>query len=113
MDKTLDIIDDIIKEIKEHPSYKKYELLHNELKNNKEINKLVEEVKSYQKELVLAKYNNNEELVKEIDSKIGLLLTKLEDYPIYIEYVNIQEDLNNTFQLLKEQLEIVINDITN
>ena len=38
---------------------------------------------------------------------------KPSEYPIYLDYIYLQEDLNNSISLIKRNIEKYINDITN
>ena len=45
--------------------------------------------------------------------EINILLSELENYPLYIEYDNIQKNLNIDLQVIKNSIENTINKITN
>ena len=107
----LDGIDDIITIIESSDEYKKYQLLVKKMHNNKEITNLISEVKTLQQKLVKEEALGND--IKDIDNEIKEKLNKLKEYPIYLEYTYLQEDLNNSILLVKEKLEKYINDLTN
>ena len=68
----------------------------------------VNRVKSIQKEIVKLEVEKKDisNLEKEIEDIISLLNT----YPIYQEYVYLQEDLDSAFQSIKTIIETYIND---
>lgn len=110
-DKILNKTDEIIDIIRESDEYKKYLQVSNKLKNHDEIMNLINEIKSLQKEIVKDKSLNKD--TTNIDNEINKKLNQLEEYPIYLEYIYLQEDLNNSIQLVKEGIENYINSITN
>jgi len=110
-DKVLSITDEIVDIIKNSDEYKKYIEVSNKMKEHKEIMSLIEEIKTLQKKLV--KEQSLKKDVVDIDKKINNKLKKLEEYPIYLEYIYLQEDLNESIRLVKERIEKHINQITN
>jgi len=110
-DKLLNKTDEIIGIIENSSDYKKYLEVSDKLREHKEIMNLIDEVKSLQKKLVKEKSLNKD--VTSIDNEINKKLEQLEGYPIYLEYIYLQEDLNNSIQLVKQGIENYINNITN
>jgi len=110
-DKILTKTDEIIDIIKNSEEYKKYIEVSSKLKEHKEIMTLIDEVKTLQKKLVKEKSLKRD--ITSIDEEINKKLEQLEGYPIYLEYIYLQEDLNNSIQLVKEGIENYINNITN
>lgn len=104
-------IDEIIDIIKNSDEYQKYIEVSNKMKNNKEIITLIDEVKSLQKKLVKEQSFGND--ISLIEEEINKKIEKLEEYPIYLEYTYLQEDLDNSISLVKTSIENYINNITN
>ena len=106
----LEKMDDITKSIRESADYIKYLEISEQLKDNEEIMNTIEDVKSLQKKIVKEEHNGNniELLEKEIEDKLRLL----NSYPIYVEFTYLQDDLNNTFQDIKNIIEKYINSKT-
>lgn len=102
---------EIIDIIKNSDEYQKYIEVSNKMKNNKEIMNLIDEVKSLQKNLVKEQSLGND--ISLIDKEINKKLKQLEEYPIYLEYTYLQEDLDNSISLVKTSIEKCINNITN
>ena len=107
-DKILSITDDIVKNSEEN---RKYIEVSNKMKDHKEIMTLIDEIKSLQKQLVKEQSLNRD--IASIDNEINNKLKQLEEYPIYLEYIYLQEDLNESIGLVKERIEKHINSITN
>ncbi|MEG2283456.1 MAG: YlbF family regulator [Bacilli bacterium] len=106
-------IDELVESIKSHSTYLTYLELADKLKLNKEINALIEEVKAYQKEAVKKEMLGELSEVKALDNDISSCLSKLNKYPLYLDYLDYQRELNTTFQLIKESLEDYLNKYTN
>lgn len=101
MENLLNKIDDLVDTIKSSDEYKRYLELEDKVKNNKEIMSLINEVKDIEKSIVNSKSKKDtESLKKELDNK----LTKLESYPLYNEYIELQEEFNNLFGTIKDKL---------
>lgn len=111
VDKILSITDEIVDIIKNSEEYRKYIEVSNKMKDHKEIMSLIDEIKSLQKQLVKEQSLNKD--VTSIDNEINNKLKQLEEYPIYLEYIYLQEDLNESIGLVKERIEKHINNITN
>ena len=109
--KILTKTDEIIDIIKNSEEYQKYIEVSNKMKDNKEIMNLINEIKTLQKKLVKEKSVGND--ISSIDDEINKKLKCLEDYPIYLDYIYLQEDLNNSITLVKTSIENYINNITN
>ena len=109
--KILDRVDEIINIIKDSNDYKRYIETSNKMKKNKEIMTIIEEVKFLQKKLV--KEESLGKNITLIDREINDKLKLLEEYPIYLDYIYLQEDLNNSINLVKTSIEKYINNITN
>ena len=85
-------VDEIIKEIEDSSDYKKYLLLKDKISNNKEVMSLIKKVKVLQKDVV-----------HNIDKKdeLACTLEKLNNHPLYREYNNTLDELNNTFNIIE------------
>ena len=105
IEKTDEIIDVIIKSDK----YKKYIDLKNKMSQDKEIMTLIDEVKSLQKKIINETYKGND--VSLFEEKIIKNMELLNNYPIYVEFNYLQEDLNEMFQYMKNTIQDNINNI--
>ena len=103
--------EDLVNEIKNSNEYKKYIELKEIILSDQKIMTLIEEVKKLQQRIVRDKYNKND--VSNLEEQLKEKLDKLDEYPMYVEFNNVQNELNDTLQVIKDLLEKHINDITN
>lgn len=108
----LNKIEDIISYIKNSATYKKYLLIESQMEHNDDINKLVNEIKVLQKQATKEEHINFNSPIK-LDEEIKDKLTQLNNIPLYSEYINTIDELNNTLQDIKNQIETYINRKTN
>ena len=96
-DEVLSKVDEIIDYIENSDNYKKYLLIKEKMDNDQEINNLLNEIRHLQK--VLAnKYSKEKELELEEKNK------ELNSIPLYREYLNILDELNNIFNIIENGL---------
>lgn len=110
-DKILEKTDEIINIIKTSEEYQKYNDISRKMENNKDIMNLIDEVKKLQQKLVKEESLGKD--ISSIDKEINEKIKLLEEYPIYLEYTYLQEDFNNSIDLIKTSIEDYINNITN
>ena len=103
------LIDDLVSFIKDSDKYKRYILVRDKVKEDKDIMTKINKIKSLQKEIVNLKYKNKE--YKDKDLEIESILKELNSYPIYLEYDYLVEDLNYEIKYIKESIEDEINKI--
>lgn len=106
-DNILKKTDEIVEYIKNSPDYIKYQQLVKQVKSNKEIMNIIDEVKELQKKAVNKEYIKED--VAEINNKIKENIEKLNTYPIYQEMTYLQEDLDALFMTIKNMLDEYIN----
>ena len=88
-------IDEIISDIENSDIYKKYLMLKEAIKSNKELMELINKVRIMQKD-VLHKKKDEKELDK--------LMEKLNNHPLYREYNNTIYEINNTYGIIENSL---------
>ena len=88
-------VDEIIRTIEESTIYQKYLDLKNQIDKNKELKTLINEVRVLQKDIV--------HKVKEKDV-LENKLNELNSHPLYIEYINTLDEINNTFSIIENNL---------
>ena len=88
-------VDEIIKEIENSPEYQKYLKLKEQISENKNLIKIINEVKVLQKDIV-HHLDKKDELNKKID--------ELNNYPLYREYNNTLYEINNTLEIIESSL---------
>lgn len=92
-----------------HPKYLEYLELSKKISNHKDIVSTIEEIKKVQKELVHLEYYKNNSFDKE--KEYNLLLEKLDSYPLYRSYKNVQSEVNLMFQYVKNEIEFYFSDL--
>lgn len=93
--KIIDKIDEIISEIENSDEYQKYIILKDKISNNKELMLLINRVRILQKDY-LHHLSSKEELDK--------LTNELNDNPLYREYKNTLDEINNMYTIIENSL---------
>lgn len=88
----------IITEIKNNEKIKRYLELESYINNNNVIKEILTNIKEIQKELVHARALNKKESEKSIQKKYDILLNKLEEQPLLMEYLDLQNEINEFLQ---------------
>ncbi len=101
--KILNEVESIVSFIKESDTYKDYIFLKEKLSNNEKAMSLINEIKTIQKQLVKKEVNNED--IKDLDNLIKEKEEELNKIPLYIEYINKQEQLNDLYQDIKQRLD--------
>ncbi|MGN1268209.1 MAG: YlbF family regulator [Candidatus Aphodocola sp.] len=97
-------VDVLFDELEETRLYKDYIKIKKQLKEDKDINNLINEIRRYQK---IATNNKDES----VENKIKELYKKLESYPIYQSYLNIKEELESELYIIKENFELYFKEL--
>lgn len=97
-------VDVLFDELEETILYKDYVKIKKQLKEDKDINNLINEIRRYQK---IATNNKDES----VENKIKELYKKLESYPIYQSYLNIKEELESELYIIKENFELYFKEL--
>ena len=101
--KILEKVEDIVNYIEKSKTYQEYQLLKDKVSNNEKLTNLIEEIKSKQKELVHKKYNKED--ITSLEKELELLESKLNEYPLYCDFIEKQLELNNTLSIIKTEIE--------
>ncbi len=101
--KDVDYLKELIKDSKE---YKEYKEIENKLDDNKEINEIVNSIKSLQKSIVSKKNNNFDD-----EEKLQELFDLLNSYPLYNEYIKKSKELNILLTKIQKRFEEEFNEI--
>ena len=101
-------IDDLFETIKNSKEYKAYQNIGEVLKDNDEVNDLVEEIKKLQQKSVRLEEQNNPEY-KEVDKLIEEKVKKLNSIPVYQEYLRRMEEFNDVIATSRNNIEEYIN----
>ena len=103
----LDKTNELVSLIKESNDYKRYLFLKEDMKKDKQLMGLVNKIKKSEK--LRVNLEHKKEDISNIEKEINSLRKELNEYPIYQEYLYLQEDLNNLFQNIRNILETNIN----
>ena len=101
-------INELFQVIENSNEYRAYLEIGAILERDKEINTLIDDIKSLQKKSVNLEYNNDvsyKEVDKEIEEKVKLLNSK----PIYQEYLNRMGEFNDILSMSSNNIEKYIN----
>ena len=101
----LDEVSSLIRFVKEDELYQRYLRLIDQMQKNTSLMELIEMVKKVQRQAVLARERGDQALFLQQDQKEQELLSKLEEYPLYCEFREVQEELNDWFQMIKDTLD--------
>ena len=104
-------IDEIIDFITDSKEYQDYLFLFDKLSKNDRCNSLIKQVKTLQKELV--KKQSHGQNINEVEEKINELVSELNTIPLYVEFVDKQQELNEVYQGIKIRLDNYFNDLFN
>lgn len=102
-------IDELFDTIKNSKEYIAYQNIGEVLKNNEEVNSLVEEIKQLQQESVKLEEENNPKY-KEIDKVIEEKVNTLNNIPVYQEYLRRMDEFNDIIASSKNNIEKYINE---
>ena len=104
-------IDEIIDFIKDSKEYQDYLFLFDKLSKNDRCNSLIKQVKTLQKALV--KKQAHGQNINELEEEINKLVSELNAIPLYVEFVDKQQELNEVYQSIKIRLDNYFNDLFN
>ena len=91
----LDKVDEIINNIEQSDEYQKYLQLKMQIDNCKELKKIINEVKILQKDVVHHVTSEN---------KLKEKLNELNNNPLYREYINTLDEINNLYMIIENEL---------
>jgi len=94
-------VDEIINYIEDSDNYKKYLLIKEKMKNDQEINDLLNEIKHLQKRLA---NNYNKETELELEIELEEKNNLLNNIPLYREYLNTLDEINNIYNIIENSL---------
>lgn len=107
----LNKVDEIVSEIKMSKNYQDYLFLKDKLKNNEKATNLISDIKKLQKEIV--KKESLRQDITDTDKQLEEKINLLNQIPLYVEFIEKQEELNLTYQLLKQELDDYFNNLLN
>ena len=96
-------IDELISLIKKTDDYQRYLFLKEEMKKNDTLMGLIIQIKKEEQIRIKKEYNHED--ITENNEIVDKLNNELLGYPIYQEYLYLQEDINNELQNIRKILE--------
>lgn len=105
-------IEELFNTIEESKEYKEYKKIESILDKDKSIKKLIEQIKNLQQESVRLEYEKND-YYKVIDKEIEKKAKELNDKPVYQEYLNKMNELNDILSMSSRIIEDYIDDKIN
>lgn len=96
-------VNEIVDVIKNSKEYQDYIYLENKLNNNKKVKDLVKKIKVLQKQIVKKEVLKQD--TKDLEKQIDEYLSILNKIPLYLEYIEKQNELNRVYQNIKSYLD--------
>ena len=96
-------LDEILDFIKNSQTYQDYQFLAKKLEQNLKATEKIAEIKKLQKQLVKKEVEGKDTSLE--DAKIKKLVESLNQIPLYVDFLEKQEELNDIYQLLHLKLE--------
>lgn len=110
-------LDEFVKALSDNPIIKRFQELEKILNNDSNLQQLVHDMKSIQKEFVHAKTFQQKENELFLNEKLDNIQNQINEYPLYLEYLELQEEINEMLQrfvdIFEDGLDKEINDIQN
>ncbi len=97
-------VDEIILEIENSPIYHNYLYLKEKISNNQELMELINKVRIMQQDVIHKKKNEKD---------LELLMDELNREPLYVEYKNTVDEINDTFTIIENSLNNYFDKIIN
>ena len=101
-------LDELVSYIKNTSSYKNCISIKEKMDSNEEICQIVKNIKILQKKYVKSNY-----LDKGIKIQLDELENKLNEIPIYVEYMNNLEEVNKMIEYVKDELNDYFSNLLN
>ena len=95
---------ELVEVIKTSELYQTYLMLSEKMENNTEIQSRIKQIKKWQKELVRKEASGDYSETKEYEEKIQELLNELQEYPLYLDFIEVQERLDTLFQKVRREI---------
>ena len=103
-DRVKEKIDSLIRSIESSDIYKEYSILESKLNENEYIKRLIKDIKFLNKKMVRTP---SLKIKKELEEKEK----ELNSIPIYLEYIDKKEELNNLLTVVKNNMDQFIKEI--
>lgn len=110
-------LDDFVKALSDNPIIKRFQELEKILNNDSNLQQFFRDMKSIQKEFVHSKTFQQKENELFLNEKLDNIQNQINEYPLYLEYLELQEEINEMLQrfvdIFEDGLDKEINHIQN
>ena len=103
-------LEDLFNTIENSSLYKEYRKMETILNKDKNIKKLLEEIKELEKEATYLEYIGDERY-KELDEQIKVKADILNENPIYKEYLNKMDEFNDELSTSSKMIENYVREV--
>lgn len=103
-------LEDLFNTIENSSLYKEYKKMEDILNKDKNIKKLLEEIKELEKEATYLEYIGDERY-KELDEQIKVKADILNENPIYKEYLNKMDEFNDELSVSSKMIENYVSEV--
>lgn len=103
------VLAELKKVIEDSDSYKKYTHILMQVESNDDIKKLVQKIKSIQKQLVYAEHHNQE--TSELEHELSDKKRELYAIPLYQDYIAISDELKDIMELVELKIQTYLNSL--
>lgn len=101
-------IEEIFSSIQTHEEYKEFKALQEKFIAHEKIQRYINELQHNQKQLVNAQVIRKKELIRFHEDEEVRIQTQLEQIPLYLQYKEKEETINNILQAFEERLYALI-----
>jgi cell fate (sporulation/competence/biofilm development) regulator YmcA (YheA/YmcA/DUF963 family) len=102
-------IEELFNSIKNSKEYKDYLNIGDVINKDEEIKNLIADIKKLQQKSVRLEYNNDSSY-KEVDKEIDMKVEKLNNFPLYREYLNRINKFNDILSESSKTIEDYVNE---
>ncbi len=107
----LEKVNEMVNMIKNSNEYRDYMFLYEKMRKNQKISDLIEKVKILQKEIV--RKESLQQSTTDLEKSYQSYLDQLNTIPLYVEFVEKQEKLNDTYQTIKREIDRYFDQLLN
>ncbi|MCF7925846.1 MAG: YlbF family regulator [Candidatus Izimaplasma sp.] len=104
-------LDELIEAIQNEAAVKRYKKLEKIINNDSQLSKDYQALITTQKQVVNYEHKNDPRL-KEAQKDYQIILEQLEQHPLFNEFIELQEWVNNDLKMLQAMIEDALTDIT-
>lgn len=101
--KIMEKTEELVSTLEQSSLYQNYRMLKEKLEKNETVKKLVNEIKKKQKQLVRLTYEKQD--TQYLEQELSNLESELKQIPLYSEFMETQEQLNDILYEIKTQIE--------